>query len=159
MRKLIALIFASVALFGCEPFVAFDYYLPIKYDAVYCYVPEKGMPCKKDTTIHFSVNEMALLLLRDYSDGQKYGHLDLGMGDVDALFREWGCDTVSFFIFDRKVVDNNSWDDVVKNYMVLQRYDFSKDDLVRLRCQIYYLPTKEMSEIRMFPRYVQTVGQ
>lgn len=59
----------------------------------------------------------------------------------------------SFFIFDSKVVENNTWEDVVRNYMVLQRYDFSKEDLARLNCQIFYPPTEEMSEIHMFPPY------
>ena len=114
VRKLILLLGCAILL-GCDKFVVFDYYLRGEFDAVYCYIPEKGIPCKKDTAISFSAE--------------------------------------SFFIFDSKVVENNTWEEVVQNYMVLQRYDFSKEDLARLNCRIFYPPTEEMSEIHMFPPY------
>lgn len=152
MRKFI-LLFSCAILLGCDKFVVFDYYLRGEFDAVYCYIPEKGIPCKKDTAISFSAEELVLLHLKKDSEGQNYGRIDYGIENIDGLFRRWDCDTVSFFIFDSKVVENNTWEDVVRNYMVLQRYDFSKEDLARLNCQIFYPPTEEMSEIHMFPPY------
>ncbi|MFR8802900.1 MAG: hypothetical protein ACLVGR_00150 [Anaerovoracaceae bacterium] len=152
MRKLILFLGCAI-LPGCDKFIVFDYYLRGECDAVYCYVPEKGIPCKKDTTISFTAEELVLLRLNKYQDGQKYGRIDYGIGDIDGLFRKWNCDTVSFFIFDSKVVENNTWEEVGRNYMVLQRYDFSKEDLARLNCRIFYPPTEEMSEIHMFPPY------
>lgn len=108
---------------------------------------------KKDTAISFSAEELVLLHLKKDSEGQNYGRIDYGIENIDGLFRRWNCDTVSFFMFDSKVVENNTWEEVVQNYMVLQRYDFSKEDLARLNCQIFYPPTEEMSEIHMFPPY------
>lgn len=152
VRKLILLLGCAILL-GCDKFVVFDYYLRGEFDAVYCYIPEKGIPCKKDTAISFSAEELVLLHLKKDSEGQNYGRIDYGIENIDGLFRRWNCDTVSFFMFDSKVVENNTWEEVVQNYMVLQRYDFSKEDLARLNCRIFYPPTEEMSEIHMFPPY------
>lgn len=63
MRKFI-LLFSCAILLGCDKFVVFDYYLRGEFDAVYCYIPEKGIPCKKDTAISFSAEELVLLHLK-----------------------------------------------------------------------------------------------
>ena len=60
---------------------------------------------------------------------------------------------MSFFIFDKDVVDALPWDDIVKKYCVLQRYDFTREDLNRINCQILYPPTKEMAQIHLYPPY------
>ena len=99
MRKFI-LLFSCAILLGCDKFVVFDYYLRGEFDAVYCYIPEKGIPCKKDTAISFSAEELVLLHLKKDSEGQNYGRIDYGIENIDGLFRRWDCDTVSFFIFD-----------------------------------------------------------
>lgn len=68
---------------GCDKFVVFDYYLRGEFDAVYCYIPEKGIPCKKDTAISFSAEELVLLHLKKDSEGQNYGRIDYGISWKD----------------------------------------------------------------------------
>ncbi len=138
---------------GCDIYTAVDYHFPYDFDAVYCFIPKYGEVWVKDTTICFSREELQLLTLLDGGDGRKYGQLTVGSGDIARQFDLWKCDTVSFFIFDKGIVDNHPWDYIVKNYCVLQRYDFSEDDLARINCQISYPPTKEMANMHMFPPY------
>ena len=138
---------------SCEPFVALNLYLPTEKKSVYCFLPDRNQEARKDTSIYFLPDDLTLVKLYSESNGHSSGWIDLGMGDVDVLFNDWKVDTVSLFIFDQEVIDNNSWNTVVDNYMVLQRYDFTKEDLKRIHCQVYYPPTPEMSTIRMWPNY------
>lgn len=138
---------------GCEKFIVFDYLLPEKYECVYCFIPEKTKLCVNDTTIFFTKEDLRLLPLLDWEEGYKRGQISLGSGTIDSLFDNWGSDKVSFFIFDKDVVDTIPWDDIVQNYCVLQRYDFTKEELKRIRCQIKYPPTEEMANIKMYPPY------
>lgn len=142
-----------ICIMGCEKFVEFNFLFTDKYDAVYCFIPNERESWQKDTTICFSKEDLLLLPLCDWEDGIKGGIISLGMGTLDLFFDNWQCDTVSFFIFERDSVDNNSWDYIVQNYCVLQRYDFSKEDLERLNFQISYPPTEEMAHIHMYPPY------
>lgn len=156
----ISLILISICIAGCEEFVSFDYLFTDKYDAVYCFIPDRMETWVKDTTICFSKEELRLLRLLDWGDGTKRGQISLGLDTLDHLFDyEWQCDTVSFFIFDVNVVDTCSWDDIVQNYWVLQRYDFTKEDLDRIRCQISYPPSPEMKDIKMWPPYEEAIKQ
>ena len=138
---------------GCDECISFDYRFPDQYDAVYCFVPERDKAWVKDTTICFSKEDLVLLSLDSWGDGRKGGQVNLGLGTMDDLFYHWQCDTVSFFIFDKEIVENQSWDYIVQNYCVLQRYDFSKEDLERINCQISYPPTADMANIHMYPPY------
>lgn len=156
MKKCFIIIFLIpivICFTGCEKYISFDYLLTDKYDAVYCFIPNKRKTWVKDTTICFYRENLRLLPLLDWKEGIKRGQISLGSGTIDNLFDKWKCDTVSFFIFDRDIVDNYPWEYIIQNYCVLQRYDFSKEDLVQLNCQISYPPTKDMADIRMFPRY------
>ncbi len=147
--SLVSMIFVS----GCDIYTVLNCLFPFEYDAVYYFIPECWEVWIKDTTICFSRNDLRLLTLHDWGDGKKYGHITIGGGDVDKQFDMWQCDTVSLFIFDKNVIDNYQWDYIVNNYCILQRYDLSKEDLVRLNYQITYPPTKEMMDIHMFPRH------
>ena len=149
----IFLITIVICVTGCEKYISFDFLFADKYDAVYCFIPNKREAWIKDTTIYFSREDLRLLFLQDWEEGIKHGQISLGSGTIENLFDNWQCDTVSFFIFDRDTVEVYSWDYIIQNYCVLQRYDFSKTDLVKLKCQISYPPTEEMANIHMFPSY------
>jgi hypothetical protein len=160
MKKIVILFFLIPVLAcftGCEDWIAFDYWLPDEYDSVYCFIPERNKTWVNDTAICFSKEDLRLLSLTPCEDGDGnlgHGHIDFGLGTNSHLFKwEWQCDTVSFFIFDKDTVDSHPWDYIVKNYCVLQRYDFTKKDLDKIRDQIYYPPTEEMADIHMYPRY------
>lgn len=87
-----------------------------------------------------------------------HGQTALWTKSLDQQFQKWDCDTVSFFLFEKDVVDNYTWDEIVKNYQILQRYDFSKEDLIRLDCKIPYPPTEKMSGMHMYPPYNYTTN-
>lgn len=158
--KAIFLISIVICISGCDKCISFDYLFTDKYDAVYCFVPDRMETWVKDTTICFSKEDLELLRLLDWGDGTIRGQINLGLGTLENLFnQEWQCDTVSFFIFDVNVVDTCSWDDIVQNYWVLQRYDFTKEDLDRIRCQISYPPSPEMKDIKMWPPYEEVIKQ
>lgn len=151
--KRVFLILMALSITGCEKYIAFDFLLPEEYECVYCFIPEKTKNWVNDTTIFFTKEELRLLPLLDWEGGKKRGQISLGSGTIDSLFDNWGSDRVSFFIFDKDVVDAIPWDDIVKNYCVLQRYDFTREDLNQIKCQIFYPPTKEMAQIHMYPPY------
>lgn len=146
---LLSIIFAS----GCDIYTTVDCQFPYKYDEVYFFIPESKEKWVGDTSLCFSRDDLELLKLNDLGDGEKRGQITVGNGDIDYQFKYWQCDTVSFFFFDKDTIDTYPWDYIVQNYCVLQRYDFSKEDLVRLNYQISYPPTEEMAHIHMYPPY------
>ena len=62
-------------------------------------------------------------------------------------------DTLSVFIFDAEVLENTDWEEIRDNYMILKRYDLSLEDLQKLDFTLYYPPTEEMKDIKMYPPY------
>jgi len=72
---------------------------------------------------------------------------------IEFRFKEHRSDTIIFFLFDATIAKTIPWDSVMKNYLVLQRFDLSLEDLVRLNWTITYPPTDEMKNIHMFPPY------
>ena len=148
-----AILLILLVLVGCEQFITFDYYFPAEFDSVYCFIPERSNPYLKDTTIWFSVDDLYLLTLYTWDNEKKCGKISLGQGTIDSLYEKWESDTVSFFIFEQKVIENHTWDEIVQKYLVLQRYDFSKEDIIKLRYQIPYPPTKDMATMHMFPPF------
>lgn len=48
-------------------------------------------------------------------------------------------------------MESNSWEKVVDEYLVLQRYDLSIEDFKKLGSLIPYPPTPEMKDMHMFP--------
>ena len=62
-------------------------------------------------------------------------------------------DTLIVNIFDEEVLESNAWEDIGNNYMVLQRYDLSLQDLQQLNWQISYPPTEAMKDMKMYPPY------
>jgi hypothetical protein len=70
----------------------------------------------------------------------------------EILVKEYG--TLMIFIFDGEVIGKMSWWELVeRDYLVLQRYDLSLQDLEKLNWKVYYPPTKAMQDMKMFPPY------
>jgi len=57
------------------------------------------------------------------------------------------------FIFDGTVIGNTDWEIVEKDYLVLQRYDLSLQNLRELNWKVYYPPTEAMKDMKMWPPY------
>jgi len=71
----------------------------------------------------------------------------------DAPTLDGFTDTVFVYVFDAELIENTPWDIVVKDYLVLKRYDLSLDDLRRLDWRVTYPPTDAMKDIKQFPAY------
>jgi hypothetical protein len=56
---------------------------------------------------------------------------------TNSLFNE-NMDTLMIFIFDANIVENKNWDTIVKNYMILKRYDLSLQDLEDMDWTVTY---------------------
>ncbi|MDR3244937.1 MAG: hypothetical protein LBT50_00710 [Prevotellaceae bacterium] len=64
-----------------------------------------------------------------------------------------GLDTFIIFIFDANVVENTPWNIVDKDYLILQRYDVSLEDLQHLSWTLSYPPSEAMKDMKMYPPY------
>ena len=62
-------------------------------------------------------------------------------------------DTLSMFIFHTDTLEANSWETIISEYKVLQRYDLSIQDIHLLNHDIPYPPTEQMKDMRMYPPY------
>ena len=76
---------------------------------------------------------------------------------LEQWFSYFPQDTISIFLFDEETVETVPWETVVKEYLVLQRYDLSIEDFKRLDNDIHYPPTPEMRDIHMWPPYEEAV--
>lgn len=61
----------------------------------------------------------------------------------------------SFFIFDAKVIETESWDSIRSGYKILMRYDLHVNDehLRPLNLKITYPPSENMKDIHIYPPY------
>ena len=64
-----------------------------------------------------------------------------------------GYDTLSVYVFNDDTLARYGWQTVRENYLVHQRYDLSLDDLKLLNWQLYFPPSEEMRDIKMWPPY------
>ncbi len=62
-------------------------------------------------------------------------------------------DTISFVVYDWEVLENTNWNVIRDEYKILKRYDLSLEDLQKLDFTLYYPPTEEMKDMKMYPPY------
>ena len=60
---------------------------------------------------------------------------------------------LQIYILDVHIFDTNSWKTVVEDYLILQRYDLTPDDVKALNWSIPYPPTPAMKNMKMYPPY------
>ncbi len=76
------------------------------------------------------------------------------LGCIENLFnREGSSGILNIYIFDAEVIENTPWETVVRDYLVLKRYDLSLSDLQRLDWLVTYPPTEAMKDIQQWPEY------
>ena len=86
-------------------------------------------------------------------------NLDISPYDfIMAQGRDWakslsGTDTVRVFVFDSEEYEKTDWSAIRDQYLILQRYDFTKAELDVLGWHISYPPSSEMKDIKMWPPY------
>ncbi|MGM9763942.1 MAG: hypothetical protein ACI3ZQ_07980 [Candidatus Cryptobacteroides sp.] len=128
-------------------------------------------PCYPDTSITFP-------WWKTIGDGVVSNEKTLVFkGLVQGVYSVHKADTLSFFIFDNRLIDgkkwvedsesgghweNEVWDKAVEEYDVLVRYDLSLDDLNKLRddkdlITLHYPPSTEMKDIKMWPPYEEVI--
>jgi len=83
----------------------------------------------------------------------EFGLMGIRHSTWKSTFEYHKIDTLMIYIFDEEVLKNNTWGNVIRYYLVLQRYDLSLQDLEKLNWKIYYPPTEAMKDIKMFPPY------
>lgn len=63
-------------------------------------------------------------------------------------------DTVCVFVFKSETLQKCSWDSIRSGYLVLQRYDLSREDVISLKhTYLCFPPSEAMKGIRMWPPY------
>lgn len=116
------------------------------------YPPRMQYCIYPDTTVRFTINGLHRICVN--SSFTKYTSCKI----IEDWFSYFPNDTVSLFFFDPEVVASNSWETVVDEYLVLQRYDLSIEDFRKLDGRIPYPPTPEMKDMHMFPPYGQSIN-
>lgn len=108
----------------------------------------------KDTAIYFSP-ESGLLEIRG---GRRYNEHTYAH-TLEEFFEGIPSDTLMFFILDSTTVADEPWEEIVKGYKILRRYDLSIEDMMKLiqddgtGYTIPYPPTVAMKDMHMFPPY------
>jgi hypothetical protein len=73
-------------------------------------------------------------------------------------------DTVSIYIFEKDTLKAYTWEEIQRDYKILQRYDLSIEDLKKLSNEddipiITYPPTEAMKDMKMYPLYQKLVAR
>lgn len=70
-----------------------------------------------------------------------------------------GKEYLSFYFFDDSVVNKSPQQEIVDNYCILVRYDFTRENLeTELEWQISFPPSERMSKVHMWPPYDEVVA-
>ena len=85
----------------------------------------------------------------------------LRFGDINASwegrFQVLPIDTLIIQIFDSRIIDEYTWSKIRSDYMILQQYFVSLENLQSLDWRIAYPPTPEMKDIKMLPPYEDAI--
>ena len=84
-----------------------------------------------------------------YKQGENY-YFRYNSG-TERLFKK--NDTMILFIFDADSFDMYSWEEIQRDYKILQRYDISYENMKYLKYNITYPPTEAMKDVKMYPPY------
>ena len=149
----IILFLLSALLVGCH----YDNFIIIHNNSeqdVYMFMPDFNYTPKQkcDTSIYFLIKDLRLippgghLILSEYVPA-KYKDV------ANVYLNRFPSDTVSLFLFDPEVVDNNGWNQIRENYMVLKRYDLTAKDLRSKKIlNALWPPKAEAAYVRQYPQ-------
>ena len=90
-------------------------------------------------------------IIKEIKSGNWYSQ-DSGI-KWEEIYSNFPKDTMSVYVFHSDTLKKYPWDEVGNKYMILKRYDLSLSDLKLLEWSIYYPPTEEMKDIKMYPPY------
>ena len=100
--------------------------------------PDTLLPANRNETLFLGTSKQTI-----YMTGISY----------EKTIKGTAKDTLSIFIMNVDTLRKYTWDEVRQNYKILQRYDFSLQDLRLLNYTIPYPPTMEMKNMKMYPPY------
>lgn len=145
--------------------IAVGYFFPTDFESGGYPVEQYPYKMYPDTTMKY-----AWWFLRGPVLTNDFHAFDGGLVNDVYSFRK--SDTLSLYIFDANLLEsevwvptengghfeNEAWDNAIRDYNILARYDLSQEDMGRLRdddgiVRIYYPPTPEMKDMHMFPPY------
>ena len=85
----------------------------------------------------------------------------LMFGDINASwegrFQVLPVDTLIIQVFDSRIIDEYIWSKIRSDYMILQQYFVSLENLQSVDWRISYPPTPEMKGIKMWPPYEEAI--
>lgn len=70
----------------------------------------------------------------------------------EEVFAHLPYDTLSIFILDNSVFENEEWPVIRDQYKILKRYDVSIQDLQNMDFNVTYPPDSTMDGIKMYPK-------
>ena len=76
---------------------------------------------------------------------------------LENWFSYFPNDTISVFFFDVETIETIPWETICNEYLILQRYDLSIEDLRKMNGYITYPPTEEMRGMHMFPPFEEAI--
>ena len=76
-----------------------------------------------------------------------------GSGCIEHIYKDAMGLPRNLYVFDAALIEKTSWDVVVRDNLVLKRYELSLEDLQRLNWRITYPPTELMKDIKQDPPY------
>lgn len=143
---------------GCKELLEQD--TPIYFDnqsnkIIQLYIPLVGMDgvVYPDTTLKIQKMNIGYNTL----PGQR-AYAGISNISIEKWISSFSKDTVSIFIFSKDTLDKYPWENIQQDYKILQRYDFSAEDIKSLYNKddipvIPYPPTEAMRCMKMYPPY------
>lgn len=110
---------------------------------------DDGFRFYPDTTIYY---EEYVLILK-----QEIRYPGVETNSLENWFSYFPNDTISVFFFDVETIETIPWETICNEYLILQRYDLSIEDLRKLNGHITYPPTEEMRGMHMFPPFEEAI--
>jgi hypothetical protein len=98
------------------------------------------------------ISDDIMLVTPNVAKGKTYWY---NLYPLEKIYKENQVDTLCFFIFATDTLKKYDWDIIRKEYKILQRYDLSLQDFIRLRRTITYPPTEAMKDMKMYPPYLK----
>jgi len=111
------------------------------------YSEQFGDPTYPDTTL--SIYREGLIFPCAVKDKPTWNEIS----PLEDTYKRFKTDTLCFFIFDTDTLNKYDWTTIRNDYKILQRYDLSLQDFIRLKRIITYPPDERMKDIKMWPPY------
>ncbi|MDR1681323.1 MAG: hypothetical protein LBS12_06035, partial [Prevotellaceae bacterium] len=125
MKSFTVIPFLGMVLFSkCElpNYYEIDYVNNADYDVYIQVLTSKGkyINCYPDTTIFFDKESMGSAI-----EAHSYVKVNIGTLPIENYFEQLPSDTLSVFYFHSDTLDKYTWEEIQRDYKILQRYDLS----------------------------------